>query len=135
MIGVSMSHDIMVELEKNDIEKFRVNEELIHKQMDCSRFYELMDFQYGINFGTISRYIHGGQYSPLEQQNFNIALREMKYTFGFTVTDAILFLEERFPLNKIKKFIDSETEWVLKFELSEKYSIDMEDNNLFNFMY
>jgi hypothetical protein len=48
--------------------------------------------------------------------------------------DSILYLEDTITLSNILKFIDDETEWMLKEELSAKYCIDVDVKTIFDFM-
>jgi len=48
--------------------------------------------------------------------------------------ESILFLEDTIMLGNILKFVDDETEWMLKEELSERYGIDANVKTIFEIM-
>jgi len=126
---------IETELIKNDCKEFEKNENDLHLEIDSSRFYEILKDDYGYEYKTISRFIEGAVFSLNEQHEFNIVLRRMKIEHKIDITDSILFLEDSILLTNILKFIDDETEWVLKDELAKKYNIDKKNNNIFEFLY
>lgn len=126
---------IETELIKNDCDEFKRNEEALHQELDSARFFSIIKNHYGYEYDTISKYIQGGNYSFNEQHDFNITLRKMKREHDIDISDSIVFLEETINMNYILKFIDDETEWVLKNELSTKYNINMKPNKLFEILY
>jgi hypothetical protein len=54
--------------------------------------------------------------------------------YNIDIMDSILYLEDTITLSNILKFIDDETEWMLKEELSAKYCIDVDVKTIFDFM-
>jgi len=126
---------IETELIKHDCEEFKKNEDNLHLDIDNHNFYRILEEEYGYNYKTISRYIEGGVFSLNEQHEFNIVLRKLKREHNIDITDSILFLEDTILMNYILKFIDDETEWVLKDELAKKYNIDKKNNKIFEFLY
>lgn len=129
--------DYMIETEliKNEYDEFKRNEDSLHRELDSDRFYAILESNYGYDYKTVSRLIEGGNYAINEQHEFNITLRRMKREHDIDISDSILFLEETILMNHILKFIDEETEWVLKDELSSKYNIDVSPNKLFEILY
>jgi len=126
---------IETELIKTDCEEFKKNENLQHLEIDKCRFYHILYDSYGYDYNTISKYIEGGIFSINEQHEFNIVLRKLKRDHNIDVIDSILFLEDSILLNNILKFIDDETEWLLKDELAIKYNINKKNNKIFKFLY
>lgn len=126
---------IETELIKNDCRAFERNEDFLHLDIDSSNFYHILEHEYGYDYKTISRYIEGGVYSLNEQHEFNIVLRKMGRKHNISITECILFLEDSILLSNILKFIDDETEWVLKDELAKKYNINKKNNKLFELLY
>ena len=126
---------VEAELIKNEYNEFKKTEENLHNELDSLRFFDIMDTVYGYNYKIISRFIQGWVHSFNERHDFNIALRKIKRQYNIDIMDSILFMEETIMLNKIIKFIDDETEWVLKDELAEKYNLNKKINNIFDIIY
>ena len=126
---------IETELIKNDCNAFKRNEDTLHLELDSDMFFRILEEDYGYDYKTISRFIEGGVFSLNEQHEFNIVIRKLKRERNIDITDSILFLEDSILLNHILKFIDDETQWVLKDELAKKYNIDKKNNNIFNLLY
>lgn len=118
---------IETELIKNEYEEFKRTEENLHKELDSARFFNIMETEFGIDYKSISRFIQGCSYTINDQHNFNIALRQLKKNYNIDISDSILYMEDTITLNSILKFIDDETEWILKDELSKKSHIDTDD--------
>ena len=134
MSGMDDINMIETELIKNDYNSFKRNEELLHTELDSDNFFKILKDDHGFDYKSISRFIEGGVYSFNEQHDFNIVLRKLKRDNNIKITDSILFLEDCMLLTHILKFIDEETEWVLKNELSEQYKLDR-NNKLFDILY
>ena len=69
----------------------------------------------------------------------NVAVQMLSATklilpYNIDVSDSVLFLENTMTLGNILKFIDDETQWILKEELSFKYGIDIDIKNIFDIM-
>ncbi len=126
---------VETELIKNDCEEFKKNESKLHLDLDSDKFFQIMKRDYGYEYNTISRFLEGGKYTPNEQQEFNIILRRMKRDHKIDIADSIMFLEDSILLSHILKFIDGETEWVLKEELMSRCNIGKSTNKLFEFLY
>lgn len=128
--------DFMIENEivKNECREFEKIEDNLHKELDSDRFFHLLEHEYGYDFKTISKYIEGGIYSFNEQHDFNIVLRKLKREHGISIAESIIFLEETIMMNQILRFIDDETEWILRDEMEENYSISKKKNNIFSIM-
>lgn len=127
-----VDHSTDMSLIKNDFNEFRKIEDELFKTIDSSNFYDTMRSEFGYSYEDISRYIHAGIFTQYEQQKFNIALRTLKKLYGIYISDAIIYMEETMNLSNILKFMDDETVWVLKSELSKKFNIngDVDDNSL-----
>jgi len=125
---------IEVELFKNDFNEFRKTEDSLYNQMDSDRFFALCT-KYGYTYNKISRLIDGRNFTIREQQEFNIVLRKLKRVYNIQISESIVFLEEQISLNNILKFIDDETNWVLKEELAEKYFLKDDKNIIFDILY
>lgn len=128
--------DYMVENEiiKNECRAFEQIENDLHHELDSDRFFSILEKEYGYDFKTISRYIQGGVYSFNEQHEFNIVLRRMKREHGIKISESVLFLEETILMNQILRFIDDETEWILRDEMEENYNISKKKNNISKIM-
>ena len=129
------NHMIETELIKTDCKEFMKNESMLHSEIDSCSFYHILYTEYGYDYTTISKYIEGGIFSINEQHEFNIVLRKLKRDHNIDIVDSILFLENSILLSHILKFIDDETEWLLKDELSTKYNISKKNNKIFKFLY
>jgi len=125
---------IETELIKRDYVTFEKNEDILHSEIDSDRFFQILKDDYGFEYEDISRFIEGGVYSFNEQHDFNIILRKLKRDNNISIRESILYLEDCMLLNHILKFIDDETEWILKDELSSKYGIK-QNNKLFEILY
>ena len=123
------------ELIKHDCNEFKRNEDSLHLELDSNSFFKLLETEYGYDYKTISKFIEGGVYTINEQQEFNIILRKIKTDHNIDITESILFLEDTILMGPILKFIDDETEWLLKDELSKRYNIDKKNNSIFNILY
>jgi len=125
---------IETEIIKHDYDTFKKNEDLLYSELDSNRFFEILENVYGYDYKTISKFIDGCSYNFNERHEFNIALRSLRKTYNISMVEAILYLEDSITMSNILKFIDDETEWVLKDELSNKYGIK-ENNKLFDILY
>jgi hypothetical protein len=127
---------IMIETEiiKNECREFQRTEEDLHLELDSSRFFFILEKDFNYSYKTISRLIQGSCYTPNEQHEFNITLRRLKMLYNIDIMDSILYLEDTIMLSNILKFIDDETEWMLKEELSAKFCIDVDVKTIFDFM-
>lgn len=125
---------VETELIKNDYTTFKKNEENLHLSIDSNRFFEILENEFDISYSIISRYIDGGVFNFNEQHKFNIVLRRLKYEYNITILDSILYLEDCMDLQYILKFIDDETEWILRDELGKKYKIKIK-SNIFDIFY
>ena len=122
---------IETELIKNEYEEFKRTEDTLHQELDSARFFDIMETDFGYDYKTISRFIQGCSYTINEQHNFNIALRQLKKNYNIDISDSILFMEDTISLSNILKFIDDETEWILKDEMAKKYQIVDDIHGLF----
>lgn len=122
---------IETELIKNEYEEFKRTEDTLHYELDSGRFFNIMENVFGFDYKTISRFIQGSTYTINEQHTFNIALRQLKRKYNIDISDSILYMEDTISLSSILKFIDDETEWILKDELSKKSHIDNEELNFY----
>jgi hypothetical protein len=126
---------IETELIKNECEEFKRTEDTLHRELDSSRFFHIMETEFEFDYKTISRFIQGGVYTINEQHNFNIALRQLKRLYNIDISDSILFMEDTIYLSNILKFIDDETEWILTDELAKKFKIEDDIHNLYEICY
>ena len=128
------ANTVETELIKNEYNSFKKNEENIHNELDSDRFFDILKNQYGFEYKDISRFIEGGVYTYNEQHDFNIVLRKLKKNNGIKIYESILFLEDCMLLPHILKFIDDETEWLLKLELAKQFKIETK-NKIFDILY
>lgn len=68
------------------------------------------------------------------QDNLNMILRKMKKKHKILISESVLFLEEFTKIKKILYFLDGESKWIIKNELSEKYNIELETNELYKLL-
>ena len=122
---------IETELIKNEYAEFKRTEDNLHTELDSGRFFHIIEADFGFDYRTISRFIQGCSYTINERHNFNIALRQLKKNYNIDISDSILFMEETISLGNILKFIDDETDWILKDEMAKKHHIDDDIHNLF----
>ena len=127
--------NVETEIIKNEYATFKRNEEMLHQDIDVDTFFSIIA-DLGYDYKTISSFMEGGIYESNEQQEFNIALRNMKYYFGIDISDSILYIEETIPLQNILRFIDEGTRSVLTEEMEEKYSMSSDkDTKVMKFLY
>jgi len=50
------------------------------------------------------------------------------------LSDSVLFLEEFTRIKKILYFLDGESKWIIKNELSEKNNIELETNEVYKIL-
>ena len=124
-----------VDISPQESEEFFRNERQLNKELDSNTFFNIIDDMYGIDYKKISRLIDGEVFTFNERHSFNVALRKIKKNYGIDLGDMILYLEETINLNKILKFLDEETHWVLKQELAYKNNIDINNKNIYDIIY
>ena len=127
-LSIGLSNDDLIAI------KTASTQHSLVKELDSDRFFRLLKEEYGFDYKSISKFIEGGVYSFNEQHEFNIILRKMKRDKNISISESILFLEDGMLLNHILKFIDDETEWILKDELASRYGIE-QNNKLFDILY
>jgi len=89
----------------------------------------------GFDHNTLRRLFESKRISASEQIRFNNALRNVKEDIFVNIYESILYLDESFiKIKKILSFLDDDTKYVLKTELSKKYKIQLDKNELWKIL-
>lgn len=97
-------------------------------------FYKWME-NHGFTQNNLRRMFESKRISSIEQNRFNSALKSAKQNIHIEIVDSLLYLEESFvKIKKIVSFLDDDTKSILKHELSAKYKIKIEKNELWKFL-
>ncbi|RKY69502.1 MAG: hypothetical protein DRQ24_10710 [Candidatus Latescibacterota bacterium] len=116
---------------KREYDDFKQIENEMAKKLDTNTFFDILSDVFGYDYEYISKLIQGGLHTFYEQQELNIIFRMLKSDYNIPIYETLLFLEEEnIMMSRLIKFIDDETEFELKQELSAKYNIDMGNNNI-----
>lgn len=108
----------------------RVNESAWVDDIAKSTFFKLMKNN-GYDLDRLKQILEDNKISSTEQYNFNDVLRKIKNEHYISLSDCIIYLEEIFTkFKKILSVFDDDTKLILKKELSEKYHIPVDSNNL-----
>lgn len=118
------------EVIKIDINSFIKKQDEMYNNIDKKNFFKILENDFGYTVDMLIKIIDGGVYEVNEQQYLNIVFRSLNENYGIKMIDVILFLEDILLTNRIMKFIDEETEWILKKELNDKYKIIKKKNNI-----
>jgi len=106
------------------------HESLIFNDINKKDFFNWMDLC-GFNCERICEVFDSKRISGYEQNEFNTALRNAKIELNIDLIDSILYLEEyAIKFRKIISMLDNQTTYMLKKELSEKFRIEIDTNNL-----
>lgn len=85
----------------------------------------------GYSFDYLKEIFEGKKMSASEQSKFNETIRKAKTEVNIGLVDIIVLFEENFnKFKKILSILDGETKYELKKELSKKYFIQLDENNL-----
>jgi len=112
----------------------KTDEKKILNEISKAEFFREMEKE-GFDIETLRDFFDSKKISGLEQQKFNNALQNIKERSRIKISDTILYMEEHFiKIKKILSLLDSNTKFIVKKELSEKWKIDIDCNNLFEIM-
>lgn len=112
----------------------RTDEKKILNDISKDEFFREMKKE-GFDIETLRDFFDAKKISGAEQQRFNQALQNIKERSYIKISDAILYIEEHFiKIKKILSLLDSNTKFIVKKELSEKWKIEIDCNNLFEIM-
>jgi hypothetical protein len=86
-------------------------------------FFEWLDKK-GYDFNFLKNVFDGKKASLIEQNRFNIILRNAKQDLNLDICKMVVYFEEDFTkLRKILAILDGETKFIIKKELSAIYKI------------
>jgi len=109
------------------------SEENIIDNIQKTKFFELLD-KYEFTYEKLQVIFESEMYTNDTQNNLNIILRKIKKLHGMNMSDSVIFLEDFTRIKKILYFLDGESKWIIKNELSEKYNIEIETNELYKML-
>ena len=118
---------------KEEILSVSKSEETMINNIQKTKFFELLE-KYNFTYAKLQVIFESEIYTNETQNNLNIILRRIKKTHGINMSDAVVFLEEFTRIKKILYFLDGESKWIIKNELSEKYNIEIETNELYKML-
>lgn len=112
----------------------RVDEKRIMVEISKAEFFEEMKTE-NFSIDRLRDFFDSKKISGVEQQKFNKALQNIKNKKRINISDGILYMEEYFTrIKKIVSLLDDNTKFIVKQELSEKYKINIDKNNLSEIM-
>jgi hypothetical protein len=112
----------------------RSEENEIIDEINRNEFFKLMS-EHGFDHNTLRRLFENKRISANEQINFNNALRMAKQKIFINIYESIIYLDECFiKIKKILSFLDGDTKYILKKELSDKYKIQLNKNELWKIL-
>lgn len=112
----------------------RIDEKRIMIEISKAEFFEEMKTE-NFSIDRLRDFFDSKKISGVEQQKFNKALQNIKNKKRINISDGILYMEEYFTrIKKIVSLLDDNTKFIVKQELSEKYKINIDKNNLFEIM-
>ncbi len=109
------------------------NEEAIIDDIEKNNFYKILN-TYRFPRKDLEVIFQSEIYTNNIQEELNIVLRKLKKEHGISITDSVLFLDEFTKVKKILIFLDGESKFILKNELSEKHGIEIETNDLYKIL-
>jgi len=108
----------------------KANENELIDNIMKREFFEWLDKK-GYDFNFLKNVFDGKKASLIEQNRFNIILRNAKQDLNLDICKMVVYFEEDFTkLRKILAILDGETKFIIKKELSSIYKIAIEENNL-----
>lgn len=108
----------------------KANENELIDNIMKREFFEWLDKK-GYDFNFLKNVFDGKKASLIEQNRFNIILRNAKQDLNLDICKMVVYFEEDFTkLRKILAILDGETKFIIKKELSVIYKIAIEENNL-----
>ena len=108
----------------------KVNENVLVEEIAKTEFFKVLS-ENGYGHDALKEIFEGKRLSSTEQQKFNTALRRINKDIHISITDCSLYLEEVFiKFKRILSVFDDETKSILKNELSNKFRIKVDENNL-----
>lgn len=127
VIGVIMSDKMkLLSKEVLDISK---PEDILIEKIQKEIFWDILE-THGFDYEKLKVIFESEIYTNETQNNLNLLLREMKTTDGILLSDSVIFLEEFTRIKKILVFLDGESKYMIKTELSDRHNIEIETNNL-----
>lgn len=85
----------------------------------------------GYSFDYLKEIFECKKISAYEQSKFNETIKRAKTEINIGFIDIVLLFEENFnKFNKILLMFDGETKYELKKELSKKYFVKLDENNI-----
>lgn len=118
---------------KEVVKLSKKNEDMIVNNIEKGYFFKILN-NYGFLYDDLRVIFESEEYTNSTRETLNIILRTMKDSHSINLYSSVLFLEEFTTVKKILLFMDSESEWVIKTELSKKYNIEIETNDLFELL-
>jgi len=89
----------------------------------------------GFNEERLKHFFQEKRSSSIEQNKFNIVMRNIKENFGISIIEMVVFLENaNSKLKKILTLLDEETTHILKHELAKKFKIKIDKNMLYKIL-
>lgn len=108
----------------------KANERAIVDDLNKKTFFAWMADR-GFNEDRLCEIFDSKRISGHEQNQFNIAIRTAKIQMNIDIMDCVLYLEEfAVRFRKLISILDSQTVFLLKKELSDRYRIGLDTNNL-----
>jgi len=108
----------------------KVNESVLVEEISKAEFFSVLE-EHGYGHDELKEIFEGKRLSSTEQYRFNNTLRSIKKETHISITDCIIYLEESFiKFKRILSVFDDETKSILKRELSNKFRIKIDENNL-----
>lgn len=109
------------------------SEETIIDNIQRKKFFDVLK-ECGYTYERLKVIFESEMYTNETQNDLNITLRKIKKSHGLHLSDSVVFLEEFTRIKKILYFLDGESKWIIKNELSDKYNIEFETNELFKML-
>ena len=115
-----------------EIEKIsdKINENEIINDIIKNEFFNYMDKK-GYSFEVLQKLFECNKISSSEMNNFNVFIRKINKEMTINIYEMVIYFEMYFTkIKKILNLFDKETKFILKKELSKKYHIKIDENNL-----
>jgi len=106
------------------------NEKAIFYDITKTDFFKWMSSK-GLSSEELKEIFEGKKMNSFEQNKFNMLLRKVKSELLFSIVECLVYLDEAVvDMKKLVCALDSETKYIVKRELSEKYRIPLDKTNL-----
>jgi len=112
----------MISTEALSIDK---SEENIIDNIQKKNFFKILK-ECGYTYERLKVIFESEIYTNETQNDLNITLRKIKKSHGIHLSDSVVFLEDFTRIKKILYFLDGDSKYIIKTELSERYNIDFE---------